>query len=101
MKNANATKQGVSVGTCFKAAEGDDAAYGDVRDRFLALGGKASEWHTRMAHACRTRGDAVGAHVRGGPAGAAAGGAAATGVRALAVRSALGLRYTPPHPLRR
>ena len=49
MKNANATKQGVSVGTCFKAAEGDDAAYGDVRDRFLALGGKASEWHTRVA----------------------------------------------------
>ena len=49
MKNANATKQGVSVGACFKAAEGDDAAYGDVRDRFLALGGKASEWHTRVA----------------------------------------------------
>jgi len=49
MANANATKQGVSVGACFGSSEGDEAAYADVRDRFLSLGGKASEWHLRPA----------------------------------------------------
>ena len=95
MKNANATKQGVSVGACFKAAEGDDAAYGDVRDRFLALGGKASEWRTRVAQeamlSALTYAEDRLEPAAGGQSGAGvnAGGAAATGVRALAVRGSI------------